>query len=132
MILLNTINAQIEQYGIWVTPFIASALSRDIRGDTLLTYSLNLCVTRLSKVQHKAEFEPAICDLARYLCILQRFFPTLFAQIVPNLQQGLTMALHIVTADVEAETEENTLLAMLQQVLAAISANHLKRRVDVE
>jgi hypothetical protein len=131
MRLLDTINAQIEQYGVWVTPFIASALSREIHDDTLLTYSLNLCVTRLSELQHKAAFEPAVCDLARYLCILQRFFPTLFEQIIPNLQQGLTMALHIVTAEVGAETDGNTLLAMLQQVLADIRANQLKRRLDL-
>jgi len=65
----------------------------------------------------------ALCDLARDLCILQLFFPTLVKQIIPNLQQGLRMALHIATAEVEAETEADTLLVMLQEVLASLSNN---------
>ena len=75
---LDTIHEQLEQYGAWVAPFIASALSRDIHDDILLAYSLNLCVKRLADVRHKAEFEPAMRGLARYLCLLQQFFPTLF------------------------------------------------------
>jgi hypothetical protein len=70
--------------------------------------------------------------LARYLCLLQQFFPTLFKQIMPNLQQGLTMALHIVTAEVETEIEEDNLLATLRQVLADSSANRRERRLDME
>jgi hypothetical protein len=130
--ILDTIHEQIEQYGAWVAPFIASALSRDIHNDTLLAYSLNLCVKRLAAVQHKAGFEPAMRDLARYFCILQQFFPTLFKQIMPNLQQGLTMALHIVTAEVETEIEEDNLLATLRQVLADSSANRRERRLGME
>jgi hypothetical protein len=76
----------------------------------LLAYSLNLCVKRLSAVQHKTELESTLRDLTRYLCLLQRFFPMLFKQIRPNLQQGLTMALHIVTAEMEPEAEGNNVL----------------------
>ncbi len=69
--LLATLHQQLVQQGSWVTPFIASALSNDIHADMLLGYSLELCVKRLSEVQHKGELGPAICDLARDLCILQ-------------------------------------------------------------
>jgi hypothetical protein len=130
--LLDVLHKQLEQNGVWIMPFIASALSRDIHDDVLLAYSLNLCVKRLSEVQHKAEFEPAVCDLSRYLCILQRFFPILFKQIMPNLQQGMTMALHIVTAEVGAETEENNILTILRQVLAEIKADQLERPLNME
>jgi hypothetical protein len=132
MSLLDTIHEQSEQYGAWVTPFIASAISRDIHDEMLLAYSLSLCVKRLSEVQHKAELETAIGDLARYLCILQRFFPTLFKHIIPSLQQGLTMALHMVTAEVEAEVDGDNILAMLRQVLADIGANRRERRLDAQ
>jgi multidrug resistance efflux pump len=130
--LLNILHGRLEQHGVWATPFIASALSRDIYDDMLLTYGLNLCVKRLSEVQHRAELEPAICDLTRDLCILQRFFPILFKKIVPNLQQGLTAALYVVMTEVEAETEEDNLLAMLRQVLADISTKRPERHLDVE
>jgi hypothetical protein len=132
MTLLDNLHEQLEQYGIWAMPFIASALSREIHEDMLLNYSLNLCVKRLSAVQHKGEFEPALCDLTRYLDILHRFFPTLFKHIIPNLQQGLTMALHLATTNVEAETAENSLLAMLRQVFADIGAAPFERRVHRE
>jgi hypothetical protein len=118
--LLDVIHRYLEQQGIWVTPFIASALSTDIHDDILLGYSLKLCVRRMSEVQHKGELGQAICDLARYLRILQLFFPDLVKQIAPNLQQGLTMALHIATAKAKAETEADNLLAMLREVLCVI------------
>jgi hypothetical protein len=121
--LLATLHQQLAQQGSWVTPFIASALSSDIHADMLLGYSLALCVKRLSGVQYKGELTPAMCDLARDLCILQLFFPALVKQIVPNLQQGLTMALHMATAEVEAGTDADTLLVMLQEVLTSISNN---------
>jgi len=130
--LLDTLHQQLAQQGIWVTPFIASALSTDIQADMLLGYSLELCVKRLSAVQHKAELGQAMCDLARYLCILQLFFPVLVKQIVPNLQQGLTMALHIATAEVAAETEADSILAMLREVLTAISNNRPETILDME
>lgn len=129
--LMDTLHEQLEQNGVWVLPFIASALSRGIHDDMLLAYSVNLCVKKLSEVRHKAEFEPAICDLARYLDILQRLFSPSFKRIMPNLQQGMTMALHIVTAEVEAETEENTLLTMLRQVLADINVDRPDRHLDM-
>jgi hypothetical protein len=130
--LMDALHEQLTQKGVWVLPFIASALSRDIHDEILLAYSINLCVKRLSEVQHKAEFEPAVRDLTGYLFILQRFFPTPFKRIMPNLQQGITMALHIVTAQVETETEANTVLTMLRQVLADIGVDRLERRPDRE
>jgi hypothetical protein len=128
--LMDALREQLAQKGIWVLPFIASALRRDIHDELLLAYSINLCVKRLSAVQHKAEFEPAVSDLTGYLFILQRFFPTPLKRIMPNLQQGMTMALHIVTARVEAEVEENTVLTMLRQVLADIGVDRPEGRPD--
>jgi hypothetical protein len=130
--LMDAIHEQLTQNSVWVLPFIASALSRDIHDEILLAYSINLCVKKLSEVQHNAEFEPAVCDLTRYLFILQRFFPISFKRIMPNLQQSMTMALHIVTAQVEAETEESTVLTMLRQVLADIGVDRPERHPDGE
>ncbi len=86
--LLASLHQQIEQQGIWVTPFIASTLSTDIHADILLGYILELCVKRLSEVQHKVELGQAIGDLARYLCILQLFFPALVKQKYPTCNRG--------------------------------------------
>jgi hypothetical protein len=55
-----------------------------------------------------------------------------FKQIMPNLRQGLTVALHIVTAEVETKIEEDNLLTTLRQVLADSSANRRERRLDTE
>ena len=121
--LLATLHQQLAQQGSGVAPFIASALSKDIHADMLLGYSLELCAKRLSEVQHKGELGQAMCDLARDLCVLQLFFPALITQIIPNLQQGLTIAMRLATAEVEAETEADALLVMLQEVLASISNN---------
>jgi hypothetical protein len=121
--LLDVLHRYLEQQGIWVTPFIASALSTDIHADILLGYSLKLSVKRMSEVEHKDELGQAIGDLARYLHISQLFFPAMVKQIVPNLQQGLTMALHIAAAEVEAESETENLLGILREVFGATSNN---------
>jgi hypothetical protein len=130
--LLATLHQQLAQQGSGVAPFIASALSKDIHADMLLGYSLELCVKRLSEVQHKGELGQAVCDLARDLCVLQLFFPALITQIIPNLQQGLTMAMRLATAEVEAETEVDALLVMLQEVLASISNNQRDTSLHME
>ena len=130
--LLATLHQQLAQQGSGVAPFIASALSKDIHADMLLGYSLELCVKRLSEGQHKGELGQAMCDLARDLCVLQLFFPALITQIIPNLQQGLTMAMRLATAEVEAETEADALLVMLQEVLASISNNQRDTSLHME
>ena len=130
--LLATLHQYLEQQGIWVTPFIASTLSTNIHADMLLDYSLALCVKRLSAVQHKVELGQAMCDLARYLCLLQLFFPVLVRQIVPNLQQGLTMALRLATAEVEAETEADHLLTMLREVISALRSDRVDASCNAE
>lgn len=130
--LLATLHQQLAQQGSGVAPFIASALSKDIHADMLLGYSLELCVKRLSEVQHKGELGQTMCDLARDLCVLQLFFPALITQIIPNLQQGLTMAMRLATAEVEAETEADALLVMLQEVLASISNNQRDTSLHME
>ena len=130
--LLATLHQQLAQQGSGVAPFIASALNKDIHADMLLGYSLELCVKRLSEVQHKGELGQAMCDLARDLCVLQLFFPALITQIIPNLQQGLTMAMRLATAEVEAETEADALLVMLQEVLASISNNQRDTSLHME
>jgi len=130
--LLATLHQQLAQQGSGVAPFIASALSKDIHADMLLGYSLELCAKRLSEVQHKGELGQAMCDLARDLCVLQLFFPALITQIIPNLQQGLTIAMRLATAEVEAETEADALLVMLQEVLASISNNQRDTSLHME
>jgi hypothetical protein len=130
--LLATLHQQLAQQGSGVAPFIASALSKDIHADMLLGYSLELCAKRLSEVQHKGELGQAVCDLARDLCVLQLFFPALITQIIPNLQQGLTIAMRLATAEVEAETEADALLVMLQEVLASISNNQRDTSLHME
>ena len=130
--LLATLHQQLAQQGSGVAPFIASALSKDIHADMLLGYSLELCAKRLSEVQHKGELGQAMCDLARDLCVLQLFFPALITQIIPNLQQGLTIAMRLATAEVEAETEVDALLVMLQEVLASISNNQRDTSLHME
>ncbi len=42
------------------------------------------------------------------------------------------MAVHIATADVEAETEADNSLAMLREVLTAISNSRLETGLDTE
>jgi hypothetical protein len=130
--LLATLHQQLAQQGSGVAPFIASALSKDIHADMLLGYSLELCAKRLSEVQHKGELGQAMYDLARDLCVLQLFFPALITQIIPNLQQGLTIAMRLATAEVEAETEADALLVMLQEVLASISNNQRDTSLHME
>jgi hypothetical protein len=130
--LLATLHQQLAQQRSGVAPFIASALSKDIHADMLLGYSLELCAKRLSEVQHKGELGQAMCDLARDLCVLQLFFPALITQIIPNLQQGLTIAMRLATAEVEAETEADALLVMLQEVLASISNNQRDTSLHME
>jgi hypothetical protein len=129
--LLARLQQQLEHHGLWVIPFIASALSTTIQADLLLSYSLQLCVKRLSEVHHAFALGQAMGDLARDLCIVQRFFPALFKQIIPNLQQGLTMALHLATAEVQAETDTDTLLAMLREVFTTVSNSRQEASFDV-
>jgi hypothetical protein len=119
--ILDTLHQRIEQQGIWVTPFIASALTGEIQPDILLGYSLKLCVKRLSYVRHPDELGSAVCDLARYLCILQRFFPYLVKQIIPNLQQGLTVALQIITVELGTTSTGDDILEMMQAIFTTMS-----------
>lgn len=130
--LLAHLQQQLEHHGLWVIPFIASALSSTIQADLLLSYSLQLCVKRLSEVHHEFALGQAMGDLARDLCIVQRFFPALFKQIIPNLQQGLTMALHLATAEGQTETDTDTLLAMLREVFTTVSNNRQEASFNVE
>jgi hypothetical protein len=103
--LLENLFRQIEQQGVWITPFIACAISAEIDANRLLGYSMKLSVKRLSAVRQKSELGPAFGDLARYFCVLQLFFPALVRQIIPHLQQGLTRALQIAFAKLQADPQ---------------------------
>jgi hypothetical protein len=118
---LDALHERIEQHGIWVMPFIASALPADLSPDILLGHSLKLCVKRLSQLQPTDELGPTVCDLTRYLYILQRFFPAVVKQIIPNLQQGLTVALQIAAGELGPTGEGDKILEMMQEIFTAMS-----------